>query len=113
MAYGIELRAESQDSIAAASIGASYSAIGNTPFQHPMRLLIFQNLTDALLQFSFDGVNDHFPLAANSTLIIDLMTNSSQPSGFFASVGTQLMVKRIGTPTTGSVYVSAFYAKGD
>jgi len=112
MAYGIELRAEVQDVIAAGSIGANYSPIG-TAFEHKMRLLIFQNLTDATLQFSFDGVNDHFPLLSNGTLIIDLMTNSAQPNGFFSSIGTSPNVKRIGTPTTGSVYLSAFYAKGD
>lgn len=109
---GLELRAEAQDSLAFGSIGASYTQIG-TPFEHPMRMILFQNYTDALLQFSFDGVVDHFVLAAGGQMILDVTTNQlSNVDGFFIAVGTVMYVKRIGTPTTGSVYVSTFYARG-
>lgn len=110
MAQGIELRSEAQRSLAAASIGAAYANIG-TPLARIVRVLIVQNYTDALLQFSFaDGV-DHFVLPAGGQLILDVTTNEIANSmGFFISKGTQLQVKEIGTPTTGAVYVSTFYA---
>jgi len=111
MASAIKLRAEAQRSLAAASVGASYTAIG-TEVANIVRLMIVQNYTDALLQFSFDGVVDHFVLPSGGQLIIDVTTNDFNGQGFFISIGTLMSVKRIGTPTTGSVYVSAFYAGG-
>lgn len=105
---GIQLRADAQRSIAAASVGASYSAIG-TAFPQPMRILKVDNLTDALLQFSFTGNTDHFVVPAGGFILVDVCTNEVQTAGFFISTGTTLYVKQIGIPTTGSVYVTTFY----
>jgi len=64
--------------------------------------------------FSFDnGVVDHFPLLAQSYLLLDVSSNKIDSSGWFFAKNTVLSVKRIGTPTTGSVYVSMFYGQGD
>ena len=107
---GNRFKAEAQRSLAAASILAGYTAIG-TPFANPEQVFLCQNLTDALLQFSFDGVVDHFVLPANSGIIIDVCANqTSSAGGLFMTVGTQMYVKRIGTPSTGSVYVSVDYS---
>ncbi len=112
MAAGIEIRAEEVDTLAFGSISASYTAIGD-PFEHPIRILTIQNLTDATLMFSFDGVVDHIALPASGQVIFDATTNRvDNAQGFFFSVGSLMSVKRIGTPTSGSVYVSAFYARG-
>lgn len=112
MAQGIELRAYAQQSLAAASVGASFTAIGS-PLLKPMRMLLVQNYTDALLQFSFDGVVDHFVLPSMGQFILDVTANQiNNASGFFIGSGTQMYVEQIGTPTTGSVYVSSFYANG-
>lgn len=108
MAYGIQLRADAQRSIAFGSIGASYAAIGSQ-FPQAMRILKVDNLTDALLQFSFTGNTDHFVVPAGSFLLVDVCTNEVQTAGFFISVGTILYVKTIGTPTSGSVYVTTIY----
>ena len=76
-----------------------------------MRQIIVQNYTDVLLQFSFDGINPHFVLPSGGQLILDVTTNEiANSQGWFIGIGTQMSVEQIGAPTTGSVYVSAFYA---
>jgi hypothetical protein len=108
----IELRAEAQRSLGFGSIGASYASIG-TEIARPIRILIVQNLTNALLQFSFDGVVDHFVLPANGQFVLDITTNREENAqGFYVSRGTNISVKRIGVPTSGAVYVSTMYARG-
>lgn len=108
----IRLRADAQRSLAFGSIGAAYMGVG-TAFAAPIRLIFVQNLTDALLQFSIDGVNDHFPLAPHGFLLLDVTANrSNQASGFYISEGTRVYVKEIDTPSSGSVYVSTFYGEG-
>lgn len=111
MAATLELRADLVRSLGFASIVVGYTAIG-TQLSHPTRIFMMQNLTDAELMFSFDGVNDHFVLAASGFILLDVTTNDIDGSGFFISKGSQLMVKRIGTPTKGNVYLSTFYARG-
>lgn len=108
MSLAIRLLAEPVRSLAAASVGAAYSAIG-TGLEHPSRILFVQNLTDETLMFSFDGVNDHFPLAATAFVLLDITANRTLIQGCFLSQGQVLYVKRIGTPTSGNVYVTTFY----
>jgi hypothetical protein len=108
MSSGIQLRADAQRSLAFGSIGASYAAIGSA-FGFPMRIIKVDNLTDATLQFSFTGNTDHFVLPAGGFLLVDVCTNEVQTQGFFISTGTTIYVKRSGTPTSGSVYVTTFY----
>lgn len=111
MSLAISLLAETQRSLAAATIaaaGAAYTGIG-TSLADPSRVLFVQNLTDALLQFSLDGVNPHFPLPSNGFLLVDITANRTLPQGCFVAQGTRIYVTEIGTPTTGSVYVSTFY----
>lgn len=112
MARGIRLEFEDQRSIAFGGVGANYAIIG-TVFANPLRILIVDNLTDADLQFSLGGVNDHFMVAALSSKVIDISSNSVNSSEFYIAKNQGLYVKRIGTPTTGNVYLSAIYAAGD
>ena len=112
MSYSLILRADPVRTLAAGSITASYVAVG-TQFQFIARQMLVQNLTDATLMFSFDGVNDHFPLLSDSYIILDVTTNKVTNDGYFIDQTTIMSVKRIGTPTTGSVYISVFYGKGD
>ena len=105
---GIICRASAIKSLAFGSIGASYAAIG-VRFENPIPFLIIQNLTDALLTFSFTGNTDHFVLPANGQIVIDASSNKSFGDGLFFAVNTQMYVKRSGTPTIGSVYITTFY----
>lgn len=99
---------ENQRVLGFASIGPAYMGIG-TGFEHPPRLLWVLNLTDAMLQFSTDGINDKFPLPAGSNVIFDVTTNSPQTLGCYFSVGDRIYVKEIGIPSSGSVYVVTLY----
>ena len=102
---------EPAKSLAWGSIAAGYMGVG-TAFDKPMRLLILQNLTDALVWFSFDGIEDHIPLASISYIILDITANRATEEGWFVGEGTRVYVKQLaGAPTNGAVYVSACYGK--
>lgn len=107
-AQAIRLAADPLRSLGFASISGVYTGIG-TSLANPARIIFVQNLTNATLLFSMDGVTDHFPLAANAFLLLDVSTNKSISDGFFIAAGTRFYVKTSGSPTSGSVYVSVFY----
>jgi hypothetical protein len=104
----IRLQFEPVRSLGEASIGAGYMGVG-TPIANPARQFFIQNLTDVTLMFSFDGINDHFPLPSNGFLLDDVTSNKTQQGGFYIAEGTRLYVKEIGTPSTGSVYFSVMF----
>ena len=107
--FAMRLLVEPLRSTAAASVGASYTEVGN-PFANPIRILYIQNLTDETVMFSLDGVNDAFPLRTDAFLLLDISTNKSTFSGLYLPIGSKIFVKQLGVPTTGAVYVTAFYA---
>lgn len=99
-------------SIAAGSVVAGYTMIGSE-FYYKSRVLLIQNLTDATVMFSDDGTNDKFPLAAGTSFVLDIATNDANEDPWFFPAKKKLYVKRVGTPTTGSVYVTSIYGKTD
>lgn len=102
---------EPQRTLGFAAIGAAYMGVG-TAVDHPIRQFFIQNLTDVTLQFSFDGIHDHFPLPANGFFLDDVTSNKSSVSaGFYLAQGDRLYVKQLGVPTTGSVYFSVMYGR--
>lgn len=110
MALGKEIRVQEVQELAFGSIGANYTSIGSAA-SNPTVIIHIQNLTDALLMFSYDGVIDHFPLAAGAFLLLDVHTNHPVTGGLFISTGTDMHVKEIDTPTSGSVYVTFYYPR--
>ena len=114
MSYGhsIRLLAETVRSLAFGAVPApgTYAGVGTT-IDHPARMMLVQNFTDATLMFSFDGINDHFPLIESSHLILDIASNRAGESGFFLAEGQRLYVTQIGAPSLGSVYLTVFYGK--
>jgi len=108
MSQAIRFAPETVRSLAFGSIGAGYTAIG-TALENPIRIFLLQNLTDKTLMFSFDGINDHVPLSLGGYLLIDVTANKSMSQGFYIAEGDQIYVKQVGAPTTGAVYISAFY----
>jgi len=111
MSLDIRLVPETLRSLAFGSIGAGYMGIG-TALTEPSRILVIQNLTDAALLFSFDGVNDHLVLNTDVSIVLDVTTNKSVDHGFYIAAGTRIYVKQSGVPTSGSVYVSSFHGGG-
>jgi hypothetical protein len=110
MAYGyaISLVPEPVRSIAYGSISGTYAGIG-TAITNPSRIIVIQNLTDADVMISEDGINDHYPLPAKSGQIWDYCSNQSHAEGAYKAAGTRFYVKLIGTATMGSVYLSTQY----
>jgi len=108
------VRAMPIESLSFASISGSYSNVGSR-IENALRIVWIQNLTDATLMFSFDAVNDHFPLVANAFVLLDLNANQNQnQTGLYLGIGTLLYVRQLSAaPTSGSVYFSGFYAKGE
>ncbi len=109
MAESRRMLAQAIRSLASGSIVAGYTVIG-TALTDQVRMIYITNLTDALLMFSLDGSVDHFVLPAQGFLLLDVTANEISDTGFFISEGTQMYVKRVETPTTGTVYISAFFA---
>jgi len=106
--FAIRLVPEPIRTLGFASIGVTYMGIG-TEITNPVRILRIQNLTNALLWFSFDGVNDHEALAANSFLLLDITANKAGGNGYYLAEKTRIYVKENTTPTDGSVYVTVYY----
>lgn len=112
MPFAVRMMAEPVRSLAFGSIGAAYMGVG-TSVDAPSRMIYIQNITNANLMFSFDGVNDHFPLPANGYILLDVTANKTAEAGFFLAQNQRLYVKEIDTPTSGAVYFTSFYGDLD
>ena len=111
MSLAIRMLAEPLRSLGFAAISPVYMGVGNG-FSNPSRILYVQNLTDKLLYFSFDGVDDHFTLPALGYILLDVTTNQTTSQAFFISQGQRIYVRSLagpGIPTAGIVSVSTFY----
>lgn len=112
MSTSLAIRLEVEDvrELAFGSIGATYMGIG-TAMSRPIRIFLLQNLTNANLMFSFDGVADHMPLPNNGYILLDITANKTREHGYYLAEGTRIYAKEITTPTSGSVYLTTFYAQ--
>lgn len=89
-----------QKSIAAASIGASFTLVSSI-FGAGVIQLIFYSSLDQDVQTSLDGSRNFVVIPAGATLILDLKSNNGAFSGAWG-----VYVKEIGNPTSGSLYVT-------
>jgi hypothetical protein len=113
LSCGIRFLMEPQRSLAFGSIGTSYMSIGSA-LTKPIRMYELHNLTDISLQFSIDGIEDHFPLPANGHKVIDVVSNNtSNTTGWYIGIGTSFYVKQLGlvAPSYGSVYLCTAYGE--
>lgn len=109
----LRLMPETVRTLGFGSIGAAYMGIGAATIK-PIRLLFIQNLTNEIVMFSFDGINDHFPLPATGYIILDITANKTIESGFFLAENQRIFVRDMvaqgkPAPTSGEVYVTTFY----
>jgi hypothetical protein len=107
-AQAIRLMFEPVRSLDFSSISGTYMSIGSA-LANPIRVLLVQNGTDASLMYSADGINDHFQLPAGGFLLLDVTANKTVVPGFYIAEGTTFYVKEIGTPSTGTTYVTVIY----
>lgn len=99
------------DFAAIAAAWPAYLGLG-TATTRPIRIFLLQNLTDAAVMISFDGVNDHLPFPSWGYLLVDITSNKTIPQGFFLAEGQRLYVRQLTAaeiPTLGGVYVTTFY----
>ena len=106
----VRMKAETCRTLAFGSILGDYKALG-TPLENASQVILVQNYTNEPLMFSFNGVDDHFPVDAHGYFILDISANKSFNGGFFISEGETLYVKSLGALKEGSVYFTSFYAK--
>lgn len=99
-------------SVAFGSITNAYVALGTT-FGHAMRVLQFINNTDGDVMISFDGTTDNLFVPSEGFSLFDLTSDQDGNESFRYEMGTQLYIKYISAPTTGSFYVVAIYGKGE
>jgi len=105
MAYSKKIIVDARRDLAFGGIGAAYVAVGGA-LASPARVFIINNLTDANLDISLDGVNDNFILPPRSFKLIDVTANKVRDDGWFAPEGTVFYVKQtVGAPTLGAFYV--------
>lgn len=108
---GLQIRAlfEPLRSLAFGSISGAYTAIG-TPLANPSRIMVIQNLTNAQITFSFDGIHDALTLPANGQIVIDFTANHNISMQFYIAQNVTVYAKETsGAPTSGDVYVSTIY----
>lgn len=105
----IRLEFEPLRSLVYSSISNAYMGVG-AALNYPARQILVQNTTDALMTFSWDGVNDHFVLPSNGFLLLDVTSNKTiLHGGFFIAEGSRLYVNTAGSPSMGAVYFSSMY----
>lgn len=112
MAYGRRVVFETIREAAFGAIGAAYAALGGALTENA-RLVRFANGTNADIYISFDGVNNHARIAANSFAIYDLTANKVRDDGYFLPRGTIISQRRVsGAPTSGTLWVEVVIAGG-
>lgn len=79
-----------------------------SPITNPSRVLLFVNNTGVNVTISWDGVNDAFVLVPGAGFALDENANAVANATLVTIAGTQFYAK--GTASTGSVYLSTFYA---
>ena len=110
MAYNNRVIVDARRALAFGAIGAVYAAVG-AALASPARIFILNNLTDADMDFSIDGVTDHFILPPNSFKLIDVTANKVRDDGFFIREGTVFYVKQTAAAATaGSVVIEIIRA---
>lgn len=107
----VRMEFETLRSIAAAAIPAGTYVGGNigTALENPIVQFKIDNLTDADLLFSIDGINNHFIVPAGSFWLSDISSNQMTQQGLYIAKGTIFYVKQLEVPTTKSVYVTVIY----
>ena len=106
------VRFDAVRSIAFASITSDYVELGSV-FGHKMRVLQFINNTDGDMMISFNGTADNVPVLANSFALYDLTSDQDRDESLRYEKNTQLYIKYISAPTTGTFYATTIYTQGE
>ncbi len=108
----IRLSCDTVRTIAFGGISPAYAGVGIS-FAKPVRIFHLQNLTNTQLMFSYDGINDHFPLFQTTFVLLDVTANQALMQGFFMGQGQRLYVRDMtaqgfNPATSGAVWLTVY-----
>lgn len=95
-------------SILSSAVTTMYAPLNGTGFSQPPFFIRINNASSAAITVSYDGINDHEFIAANSVFELPSQTNS-QPGAHIALFPKNTVVYIKGTAGTGNVYLSGYY----
>jgi hypothetical protein len=95
-------------SINSTTFTGSYQAVG-AALGFATRIVKFTNNSTVGVTISWDGINAHEFLPANSFLLLDVTTNHENALTFLIQKGTQFYVSA--SAGTGLFYISCYYGK--
>ncbi len=109
----VVLQFETLRTLAFGSLSTSYAALG-TPITHSLRMFRIINSTNADLNISLDGTNDHMLVPATSFVLYDVAANG-QNASFRIQNGSQFYAKIVtgGSASSGQVALECIYARGE
>lgn len=109
----IRLIVEPIQSLDSATISGTYMGIGPR-FDHTARVVRIANHTNGLLMFSWNGIDDHFPLLVYTSLVLTICNNDEAPVEYFSVPAlSRLYVRAVNTVSAGTVYVTQFRGLND
>jgi len=122
MAFSLPVRIDVLRVVANGAVSGSYAAFGSA-FTHRTRIVKVTNNTNGDLFIGVnslttapasDGTADNDFVPAGGFVLYDFTSNSeSTGSPFCFQIGTQFWVRQSTAPTTGSVYLTAVFGKGE
>lgn len=103
---GAQLLPETLRSIDSATFTGSFQAVGAV-LAHPASLVKFVNNSNVTVIISWDGVNDHDVIPANSFALYDIEANHSTYNELCVRQGTQFWMRAVAG--IGLVYITVLY----
>ncbi len=91
-----------------AALAAGYAPVNANGFDFPIFMLRLVNASGQVVSVSYDGVNDHDVLTANSSLVYAFQTNNA-PNGHVAMIRKGTVIYVAGVAGAGTFYVIGYY----
>lgn len=92
-------------SLDSSALSSNYTLLAQTI--NASVVLLLQNLTNEIITYSFDGINDHLELPPNGFLLIDASSNKSLARPLNFQQNQTIYAK--GTASAGKVNLTSFY----
>jgi hypothetical protein len=95
-------------SVLSSTVTTSYAPLNGTGFTQAPFLIRINNASSMGITISYDGVNDHEFIPANTVFQLNAQTNA-QPNAQTALFPKFTIVYVKGTAGTGNIYLSGYY----
>ena len=101
---GTRLKPEAIREVAFGALNATYTQVG-AAISGPLRMVIFNNMTDQDVYVSMDGTTNHFRVVAGSFKLLDLKTNDA-----FFNTDQVFYAKYVSAPASGTFFIEAMFS---